>query len=167
MKTIEEIKKAACIRSQKWAENNRERVRERSRLRRQNPDVREYLRQYRSKHKERAAAYNKQWRAENPEKVVGYTKRYGERHREKHGVSSTTRWARKKFLPVPLRPCPATCELCDRVLESGKAHLDHCHATGIFRGWLCNRCNLALGHLGDSIKGLKRALAYLERAYVG
>jgi len=66
-------------------------------------------------------------------------------------------------LPAPTRPCPTQCELCDRVLERGKIHLDHDHVTGAFRGWLCNRCNLALGHLGDNIQGIKRALAYLVK----
>ena len=70
----------------------------------------------------------------------------------------------QRGLPPPTRPCPAQCENCDRVFEKGKIHLDHCHDTGKFRGWLCNRCNLALGHLGDNVKGLKRAIAYLERA---
>jgi hypothetical protein len=43
-------------------------------------------------------------------------------------------------------------------------HLDHCHVTGSFRGWLCGKCNTGLGMLGDNIAGLKAAIAYLERA---
>lgn len=34
---------------------------------------------------------------------------------------------------------------CDQRL-----HLDHCHATGTFRGWLCGSCNHAAGLLRDS-----------------
>lgn len=68
-------------------------------------------------------------------------------------------------IPNPERPKPENCELCGKhVIARGKMHLDHSHKTGLFRGWLCNTCNLALGHLGDCITGLRKAIAYLERA---
>jgi Recombination endonuclease VII len=73
------------------------------------------------------------------------------------------RWRSKRGFPTPTRPAPDNCECCDRKLEVGKFHLDHDHATGAFRGWLCNRCNLGIGQLGDSSEGLERALAYLRR----
>lgn len=41
--------------------------------------------------------------------------------------------------------------------------LDHCHHTGLFRGWLCGKCNTAIGKLGDTLEGVKRAVAYLEK----
>ena len=42
--------------------------------------------------------------------------------------------------------------------------LDHCHEKGTVRGLLCNRCNRALGLVGDNV-GLLRAMAeYLEMA---
>lgn len=43
--------------------------------------------------------------------------------------------------------------------------LDHCHFTGIFRGWICDICNRAVGMLGDHPAGVKSALQYLESAY--
>jgi len=42
-------------------------------------------------------------------------------------------------------------------------HLDHCHKTKSFRGWLCCNCNQAIGKLNDSVECLKRAVKYLER----
>lgn len=42
-------------------------------------------------------------------------------------------------------------------------HIDHDHTTGKIRGVLCIRCNTGIGKLGDSIEGLERALAYLQR----
>ena len=40
--------------------------------------------------------------------------------------------------------------------------LDHDHDSGEFRGWLCNRCNSAIGWLEDDINYVRRALNYLE-----
>ena len=39
--------------------------------------------------------------------------------------------------------------------------LDHDHDTKQFRGWLCRKCNLALGNFNDSIDILKKAIQYL------
>lgn len=40
--------------------------------------------------------------------------------------------------------------------------LDHDHETGMFRGWLCHRCNTGIGSLGDSAEGLENALRYVR-----
>ena len=42
--------------------------------------------------------------------------------------------------------------------------LDHDHDTGEARGWLCNKCNSALGWFDDNIDFLKRAVQYLEKS---
>jgi hypothetical protein len=39
--------------------------------------------------------------------------------------------------------------------------LDHSHATGLIRGWLCGPCNSGIGGLGDDLFRLHEALAYL------
>lgn len=44
-----------------------------------------------------------------------------------------------------------------------KLSVDHCHGTGVFRGWLCAACNVLLGMSGDSVARLKKAQKYLER----
>lgn len=36
--------------------------------------------------------------------------------------------------------------------------LEHCHKTGEFRGWACNRCNAALGRLRDDMNALQEYL---------
>ncbi|ACR16481.1 endonuclease VII protein [Vibrio phage 4141] len=63
------------------------------------------------------------------------------------------------------------CNICDKVLVPQSRNtqetvcIDHCHETGAIRGILCNRCNIAIGILGDNHERLKRALAYLEKPY--
>lgn len=54
------------------------------------------------------------------------------------------------------------CGICGKEPRSGFV-IDHDHKTGRVRGLLCQRCNSGLGSLGDSIEGLKAAIAYLER----
>ena len=58
-------------------------------------------------------------------------------------------------------PIGTSCENCGKSTE--KLIFDHDHKTNEFRGWLCYQCNTAIGNLGDSIEGLRRALNYLER----
>lgn len=55
------------------------------------------------------------------------------------------------------------CALCGKSLDAmnRRMNVDHCHETGEVRGILCTGCNTGLGHLGDNIEGLQKALAYL------
>ena len=63
----------------------------------------------------------------------------------------------KKNNPYPLN---SKCECCGKV---AKLHCDHSHTKSKkFRGWLCSKCNVGIGNLGDTIIGIKRALKYLE-----
>jgi hypothetical protein len=39
--------------------------------------------------------------------------------------------------------------------------LDHDHKTKTFRGWLCHKCNRALGNFDDDIQILSNAINYL------
>jgi hypothetical protein len=52
------------------------------------------------------------------------------------------------------------CPIC--LKQSAKYYLDHDWATGAFRGWLCNGCNVALGLLKDDVRMLNRAIQYLN-----
>lgn len=72
---------------------------------------------------------------------------------------------RARGIPEPTRSEPGFCENCGSVPKSGTSlAIDHCHDSGKFRGWLCHRCNMAIGTLGDDIPSLERAIAYLRRA---
>jgi hypothetical protein len=62
-------------------------------------------------------------------------------------------------------PRPDHCECCGRKASDtplGTLVLDHDHKTKKFRGWICDRCNLGIGKLGDNIEGLQKGIKYLE-----
>lgn len=67
-------------------------------------------------------------------------------------------------IPVAPYPAPGICECCGGPPGKHSMHIDHDHASGTFRGWICNKCNGGLGLLGDSIAGLERAISYLKRS---
>ena len=72
--------------------------------------------------------------------------------------------------------CPICCKNQEELTTHGRYksddgddrghpwHLDHCHTTGNYRGWLCGTCNQALGKFNDSTECLQSAIEYLERS---
>lgn len=64
------------------------------------------------------------------------------------------------------RPMPEQCETCGTFGKETKQGLcyDHCHTTGKFRGWLCNRCNVALGMVKDNSETLVALSEYLKKS---
>jgi len=56
------------------------------------------------------------------------------------------------------------CAICSKPISKlrRRMNIDHNHTTNKVRGILCSGCNTGLGHLGDTIDGLKKALYYLE-----
>jgi|688.fasta_scaffold1022034_1 hypothetical protein len=60
------------------------------------------------------------------------------------------------------------CAICQKnitlertELRNDRAILDHCHKSGKFRGFLCHRCNAALGLFDDNASVLQKAADYL------
>lgn len=53
------------------------------------------------------------------------------------------------------------CAICLKVGATLGA--DHDHATGHFRAWLCNHCNLLLAYASENPATLRRAAGFLER----
>lgn len=99
--------------------------------------------------------------------VVGTCQRGHTARRMKNGTCRvchaelTLRKARKLF---PTRAEPSHCEICGEA-PSGKRRnlcLDHCHATNLFRGWLCGRCNSAIGLMRDNPVIMERATDYVR-----
>ena len=72
---------------------------------------------------------------------------------------------------APPIPEDYTCPICQRgskdLVTYGKNKksvwvADHNHDTEEFRGWLCHKCNLGLGNLGDNAERCERAADYLN-----
>ncbi len=70
--------------------------------------------------------------------------------------------ALRKKLRLIAPPKPKFCECCG--LEPNVLVLDHDHNTEMFRGWLCDSCNIGIGKLGDDVAGLEKALNYLKKS---
>ena len=56
---------------------------------------------------------------------------------------------------------PQVCECCGE--KPRKWCLDHDHSDNSFRGWLCDPCKTGIGKLGDDIKGVRKAVRYLNK----
>lgn len=123
--------------------------------------------------------YKVSYREKNKVLLREKTKKWRDRKRCKDSLGfsmwqwlSTSRNAAKRLGHVP---CTATVEelkasyttICQCCLKDSKRMLiDHCHKTGKFRGWVCNWCNLLLGHARDSREVLLAAVSYLDRVKV-
>src|SRR4028119_578334 len=57
------------------------------------------------------------------------------------------------------------CAICQKSIayDGNDAHIAHCHTSGKVRGLLCHSCNVAIGHFGDNIDTLARAILYLDK----
>lgn len=57
------------------------------------------------------------------------------------------------------------CEICEAIVDTTSKKsiaIDHNHVTGKFRGFLCSRCNVALGMMKDNVDILAKAITYLN-----
>ena len=55
---------------------------------------------------------------------------------------------------------PGKCEICGR---GGKMCLDHCHKENVFRGWICDDCNIAMGRAKENVETLKAMIKYIQK----
>jgi len=116
-----------------------------------NEHRREYMRRWRADNPD----YQKQWYANNQERlrvkraqhylenrasILAKNKAYDLAHPERSRMKE--RRARGILNPTGETKFGA-CDVCEKEC---KLNLDHDHATGEQRGWLCQRCNLKLGH---------------------
>lgn len=115
----------------------------------------------------KSTATSKQWAAYIKSRVA-YNREYRRARRLEPGYNKqqTANYRRRvirKQEAAAGRPKPVICEVCGR---TGRISWDHDHLTGKFRGWICHKCNVALGMVEDSPHILRELTAYLEKIHV-
>ena len=119
------------IKSRTWAANNREHCR----------------------------AANQEYSVTATAKISARKKRNRDADPEHYDKGSKAASYRKwRGADVTTPPKFGECPIC---LRQQKLVFDHDHTTGAHRGWICNKCNLALGMVGDDSAMLRRFLCYL------
>jgi hypothetical protein len=151
-------KRCAADSQKRARENNPEKFRARDKLR--------FTGERRKKNLENARRRHAANRTENLQKMKAYNAKNREtisRRQKQYNQLPKTKSLRRRLagLPDPTRMEPSLCECCGAPPGRKGMALDHCHKTGIFRGWLCFNCNSAIGKLGDNLPGVLRAVAYL------
>jgi hypothetical protein len=137
---------------------------------------------YAAAHPERVKAAQARYLETHPDRRRVSIARYLANHTEQ-AEASRRRWkASAAGLTSRLKPYGITaadyaalllaqggvCAICHQPAKGGRTstarlHVDHDHGSGKVRGLLCNKCNLAIGHLSD--QGLLQAAAdYLRRS---
>jgi len=117
--------------------------------------IKQYKKDYYKNNSEKMRAYYRAYREKNLEKVKGVLRIYGRNNRDK-----INKYKLKKLENIAKRKKPKKCEICGR---EDKVVFDHCHKTGEFRGWICHKCNIALGLINDDIDILKGLIKYLKK----
>lgn len=118
-------------------------------------------RTWRDNNPDKVREINKRWIANNKERYDEYRKKYKEENKERFKKYEKDKVLRKiaRQNVMATRPRPDRCELCG---EIGPVVYDHCHKTGIFRGWLCSKCNRFLGWLEHDLEMPSKVTAYLD-----
>ena len=120
------------------------------------------------KHREEKLAANRAYRAEHRDQLNAERRdkwRSDADLRARHGAArlgrnyGLSREEHQRLLDEQNGLC-AVCKLPSRRALC----VDHCHATRQVRGLLCDKCNTALGLLGDDSERMRAAGAYADRA---
>lgn len=93
----------------------------------------------------------KGWKHNHPEKYNNLNAKRNSRNRRKYEAQ----------IGSPIR-----CSICGTGFtkdKNGLPHFDHNHGNNKARGWLCTKCNVGIGLLGDNPEILKAAARYLEQ----
>ncbi len=119
-----------------------------------NPEKhRKKSRDSRLRNPERAAATSKRYQRANPEKMRMWKQWQFSRDIErKYGIT----FERYQEL---VRTEGIICAICRSTEKIG---IDHCHASGRFRGFLCSGCNLAIGNIRESADRAEGLAKYIR-----
>ena len=134
-------------------------------------DKARWYQENREKHDARAKA----WIEANPEDRKQIVKRYHDTHDLQHRLANERAKSKRRGYAFSMTinevihadaEQDGRCAICGCKNDGTKLHIDHCHATGGFRGLLCAECNLMLGKADDDPARLRSAANYLERSSV-
>jgi hypothetical protein len=119
-----------------------------------------------SRVRERAKSKSAEWYRANPERARETRRIWQRDNREKQrGYEFKSRYGITiEEYDALLAEQKGVCAICDGQQNQARKVLfvDHDHATGKYRGLLCNRCNYRLASVEDAA-WLARAQAYLEQ----
>jgi hypothetical protein len=102
--------------------------------------------------------YTKRYEKKYPERVKDTLKKYNEKNPRRNQINALLRLEKRAG-----RSKPNTCDICHAI--GRRIHFDHCHQSGLFRGWICHNCNCTLGYVNDDPNHLRLLIAYLEKHY--
>lgn len=116
--------------------------------------------------------YDKKRKETHKEEYQEIRRRYYQRHRDEilakaaakrqaDNGATLTAWRQRRQQQQSQRSKPGHCDICGD--DKHRIVFDHCHQRGVFRGWICNQCNIALGCVRDDPNILRKLIAYLER----
>jgi hypothetical protein len=135
------------------AENREQRietVRENARAYYHRAKVTDRAREYAVANKEKKTEYHAEWQREHRGELNEYNR--------KRWLKTAKRY--QDVVGIPDGEPASSCEICG---STKRICMDHCHEKKIFRGWLCNACNLVADRPNPKGKNRERILAYLER----
>ena len=117
--------------------------------------------------------YKREWYKKNREQHIKQTIE----HRNANWFNAVIRHCKRDARQRGYACCSATpdelkasyagvCDICGKSEDENgrKLSMDHCHSTGIHRGFLCISCNRMLGLTGDNVSVLMKATEYLKQA---
>lgn len=153
----------------RWLEKNKQRNLAQAKIYRDaNKDK---ARKYYEDNRERLADYAKKRRVIRKDLIRETKRKYRTLNRFKVALTQSYHAAKK----YGYKPCSASiellskafsgvCDICGIAEEKcdKKLHLDHCHASGDFRGWLCRKCNSMIGNALDKTETLVKGIWYLK-----
>lgn len=122
--------------------------------------------------KEERGLYEKQLRENNPEfaerqrlnsrnwagRNVGRKRLLNKEYHDsgRYRIKFLARWG------LVIEDQPEGCHICGCLSGDRSLSLDHNHTSGEPRGFLCQQCNIAIGHFKDDKDLLRLALEYLD-----
>lgn len=127
--------------------------------------------------RDRKRAARRKYRVENPGYDAWWNKELKEKDPERYSRLLRNRNLQKKYgisaeeYDEKFKEIEGQCCICKKTFENPpknpreKIVVDHCHATGKIRGFICSHCNVGLGLFFDSPVALREAALYIERHY--